>query len=517
MARDEFTQKVKDELAKQVAHRCSNPEHRIITIGPSEEGKSNSIGEAAHICAASKGGPRYDPSMTREERRSIDNGIWLCANCAKDIDRDVQRFTVEILKQWKASAIATARAELGNQLPSDTETINTLTTALSGNVTDLPVRAVTNIHAAVEQALQNLDPRLSVKSSRVNGETRVGISFNEEVPLNLEISGISRDEFLDRYQSVLDHGDEVKIRSDHVRVTGSNLFETISKETAGAVTFSGNKMEAKQKLLFVSPDKSRYEAFDDIDGFVVVGTKSFSFSGSNCAELFSFAYKIERGVKGATQFEMNLKLEQWDGKLIFDLPYFEKVFGFFKRLSDGWSLFATLEVDGNVVLESEGSPIAQTPETKNLVNLLYYTNRARAVAGALELDIVFSSTVAFSQQQHCDLADAADLINAPFVTEDKKTKFSCTVRADKNAQNIRSFLEGDPQKTVLKLPENSMLNIFGEAVDLPIKIFLVEKVQASLQGELDTIKEGDLVTIDWLPVDGFKVTISFEEQGAPTQ
>jgi hypothetical protein len=109
MARDDFTQKTKDELAKQVAHICSNPEHPIVTIGPSEEGTSNSIGEAAHICAASKGGPRYDASMTREERKSIGNGIWLCANCAKDIDRDVKRFTVELLKQWKGVVRLTSR------------------------------------------------------------------------------------------------------------------------------------------------------------------------------------------------------------------------------------------------------------------------------------------------------------------------------------------------------------------------------------------------------------------------
>jgi len=514
MARDDFTQKTKDELAKQVAHICSNPEHPIVTIGPSEEGTSNSIGEAAHICAASKGGPRYDASMTREERKSIDNGIWLCANCAKDIDRDVKRFTVELLKQWKASAVTSARANLGKQVPSDKETINTLTTALSGSLTDLPVRAVSNVHAAVEQALQNLDSRFTVTSSRINGETRVGISANEEVSLNLQIGGITKDEFLDRYQSVLDHGEDIRLSSDIVKVTGSSLFETISKDTAGAVTISANKIAAKQKLWFVSPDKSRHETFDDIDGFVLGGTKSFSFSGSNCDGLFSFSYKVERGIKGDTQFEMKLKLEQWDGKLISDLPYFEKVFGFFKRLSEGWSLFANLEVDGNTVLESEGSPIALTPETKNLVNLLYYTQRARIVAAVLKLEIVFTSTVSFNQQQHCALADAADLFNAPMETGDTYANCSCTILADKNGENIRGLLESDPQLNWLRLPENSTVNIFEQEFDLPTKMIVLEKVQATIKGELDDVKEGDLVTIDWLPVEGFKMTISFLDQDA---
>ncbi|GHA09344.1 hypothetical protein GCM10008090_19170 [Arenicella chitinivorans] len=407
-------------------------------------------------------------------------------------------------------AIETARAEKGKRLPSDTETINTLTTALSGKATDLPVRAVTNIHNAVEQALQNLDPRFNVNSSRVNGETHFGITTNEKVPLTLEIGGISKDDFLDRYQSVIDHGDEIKIRSDHVRVTGSGLFEAISQDAAGAITISGNKIAAKQKLLFVSPSKSHQEAFDDIDGVIVVGTKSFSFSGSNCAGLLSFAYKVEHGLESDTQFEMNLKLDQWDGVMILDLPYFEKVFSFFKRLSEGWSLFATLEVDGNVVLRSEGSPIAQTPETKNLADLLYYTNCARVVARALNIDVLFNSNVAFNQQQYRDLDDAAQLLDIPFVTEDKKAKFSSTIRADKNAQNIRRFLEADPQQSVLKLPENSTVHVFGEVIELPTKIIVVEKVQALVKTDLENICEGDLVTIDWLPVDGFRVTICFE-------
>ncbi len=515
MARDDFTQKVKEQLAKQVAYICSNPEHRVVTIGPSQYDKTNSIGEAAHICAASKGGPRYDESMTSDERKSIDNGIWLCANCAKDIDRDVILFPVDVLKKWKAKAIASARAELGKKLPKDTDTINTLTTALAGNAIDLPITAVDNIHLAVEQTYQNLDPRFTVKSSRIDGQTRFDISANESVPLNIQIAGISVDEFKARYQSLNDHGEELKISSDSVRVTGSKLFEKISNGTSGLVTSSPNKIPAKQKIWFESLDKSRHETFDDIDGFVVGGSKSFSFSGSNCGGLFSFGYTIERGFVGDMQFKMGLQYKEWDGRLVSDLPYFEKVYSYFKRVLEGWTLFTSLEVDGKVLSKSEGDLIAASPEIKNLVNLLHYTNRARIVAAALKLDIEFTSTVSFNEQQHCDLADAAELFHAPLVSNDKNTNFSCTVRADKNAQNIRGFLDADPQLSVLELPQNSSINVFGLEVDLPTKIIRVEKVQAKVQNNLEDVKEGELVTIDWLPVDGFKVSISFEKQKVP--
>ena len=63
-----------------------------------------SVGEAAHICAASPGGKRYNSNMTSEERASIDNGIWLCRNCAAMIDRDEEYFSVELLQAWKRLA-----------------------------------------------------------------------------------------------------------------------------------------------------------------------------------------------------------------------------------------------------------------------------------------------------------------------------------------------------------------------------------------------------------------------------
>src|SRR5690606_34435943 len=66
-----------------------------------------------HIAAASKGGPRYDSAMTPFMRTSIDNGIWLCANCADMIDRDTKRYTTDLLQSWKRDAEEAARTAQG--------------------------------------------------------------------------------------------------------------------------------------------------------------------------------------------------------------------------------------------------------------------------------------------------------------------------------------------------------------------------------------------------------------------
>lgn len=104
-SRDDFSQKTKDVLAKRVGYKCSNPSCQITTSGPhSDPNKATNIGVAAHICAVAPGGPRYDPLMTREERTSAENGIWLCQTCATLIDIDEKIYSVKTLQEWKKKA-----------------------------------------------------------------------------------------------------------------------------------------------------------------------------------------------------------------------------------------------------------------------------------------------------------------------------------------------------------------------------------------------------------------------------
>ncbi len=98
----DFLEKTRQTLAKRAGQVCSNPGCRKPTSGPhSEEDKSVNLGEAAHIRAARQNQARYDPNITDEDRRHISNGIWLCRECARKIDLDEAKYTVELLIGWK--------------------------------------------------------------------------------------------------------------------------------------------------------------------------------------------------------------------------------------------------------------------------------------------------------------------------------------------------------------------------------------------------------------------------------
>lgn len=101
-ARDDFLVRVRRTIAERAAQRCSKPDCRRITIGPhSDPEMSLSTGRACHIRGAAPGGPRYDESQSSEERRGIENAIWLCADCSDIIDKDESEYPPDALLRMK--------------------------------------------------------------------------------------------------------------------------------------------------------------------------------------------------------------------------------------------------------------------------------------------------------------------------------------------------------------------------------------------------------------------------------
>ena len=103
--RDEFAKDTKRQIGRRAGWLCSDLECRSFTVGSNLAGDGEiNLGIAAHICAAAPGGPRYDSAMTPEQRRSPENGIWLCQRHAKAVDNDPAAYSVERLREWKRLA-----------------------------------------------------------------------------------------------------------------------------------------------------------------------------------------------------------------------------------------------------------------------------------------------------------------------------------------------------------------------------------------------------------------------------
>jgi len=259
--RDDFSEATKRLLHSRVNGFCSKPDCRIVTRGPnSTDSKVTSVGQAAHITAASEGGPRYDSSISSDERKSYKNGIWLCNIHARMVDVDPKVFSTEELIQWKQEAEKYSESVLGKSMLTEEEA-NTISTEkmssffLGDNANNLS-SGLANIVNHVDRKLSDLDPRFLVKTSIIDGNVSRSISAKEAgVKLDLFIDSEHADQFKENYERIELLGGEFEIPTDAVSVDGSALFNNLFSGNLGGGCLKVSKPEATFNAnLYVSTD-----------------------------------------------------------------------------------------------------------------------------------------------------------------------------------------------------------------------------------------------------------------------
>lgn len=92
----DFSPKTIEHLAASAGYRCARCSRQTSFYDPAD-GKRKGLGRAAHIVAASPGGPRADSTYTIEQLKSAHNGVHLCANCADVVDKFPGSYPVSTL------------------------------------------------------------------------------------------------------------------------------------------------------------------------------------------------------------------------------------------------------------------------------------------------------------------------------------------------------------------------------------------------------------------------------------
>jgi hypothetical protein len=232
--RDDFNDETKRTLAQRAGNRCSNPECRRTTSGPrTEHDLSVNIGVAAHIQAASPGGPRYDELMQTEERRNIRNGIWLCQVCAKLIDNDKRRYSVEVVRGWKDDAELSARRDLESRV------IEAMPSGVESELLQPFCPPLVRIELNIDHTLRT--PATELKTLIA----RLAVSAVEGDLLGVEAFHVGLDEYLD------------KIASDPVsRAMYCKTWVDLARRVSGTIQllFSGPVLDAWSHWLCNSDD-----------------------------------------------------------------------------------------------------------------------------------------------------------------------------------------------------------------------------------------------------------------------
>ncbi|EEF78538.1 hypothetical protein [Methylophaga thiooxydans] len=516
MSRDNFTKAVIEKLKARVSNRCSNPECRVQTTAPSDSGGISNIGIAAHICAASPGGPRYDSSMSSSERKSLDNAIWLCSNCSIDIDRDLIRYTVDLLKEWKQIAENNARLELGKKIPSHKDTVNTITASLTGLGANFVPTAISNVHIASEKALEALDERFKVQSFFDGNMSTFRILAKETVPLQMIIPSEAAKDYQKQYMELVEHGKDVEIDASSFNFEGSRLFEELFNQPYGKLNISATNRKAIQKIWLVEKETSLVETFDDIHGDLRIGTKSFNFTGKSCADTFSTNFSkpiTENKTTHKVDLNFTVGFERWEGTDIQQIKYFEKFFSLFEKIALGWQIFTSLEVDGSKILTSQAMYADNSEFVKNTNSFLHYINSCRIIGRSLGVQINFKLDVSYSAEEHKRLAEITDIIsgNQQFKSNEISDNLSTDIIVTDKKENVDKMLAIDkPISMRMVQNECETVELFGQEVVLPPKVFYFSSVTPKIYIDISNIQPGDTVNVEWIPEANSKFVVSYE-------
>lgn len=511
---NDFTKPIIRKLSIRAGNICSNPDCRSPTSGAKageEEGMLN-MGVAAHICAASPGGPRYDfyPAMTSVERASYKNGIWLCIKCSTIIDKDSQAYPVPLLQQWKRAAEKNSQDKIGKPAIPETAARDLLATALYGAPLKSGIaQAIENVHGGVEKALEAIDNRFEVTTTRLDGRTTFNLSARETVPFTFTFKNSKA--YVDGYRLLVDEGKALVIQSGDFEPSGSALLEQIAAESK-TLTIGSTGKPVTAKISTHDKESGRISNFDDIQGQVVFGRLRGTVTGFSMNEMLKLELSI--GVDHPRDLKISLSpmMEKWNGKPVASLPYYTKMCSLFRNLNEGHTLNVTLEHMGEHVLSGGTDGVSFKGLFRNTASLFLYVDAARSISSFTGVPILFDDTETIDGDDIDRLIDVAAIAQGESVKSQEEIiwPISFQIEFNENGRQQASLLDG---KQGLELhvveAEGEVVQVFRQRVQMPPKTVqfhgVTQRVVEPIAGTDSKFK------CELNPIEGFRMEVFYPD------
>ena len=473
--RDDFSETTKIELLVRAANLCSRC--RVFTIGSTDAGdRKNSIGVAAHICAAASGpgAKRYDPNQTKAQRRHFDNGIWMCYSCSKLIDNEETFHTVAHLKEMKAvhqsyvsslvGVIPMAPFEAENKIRAGIieATISLITKA--GSPGNFDVSAVVE---GYEQSINSIDPNFKIVVTATSGSVvhelipitdpapQIQIIFNDDE------ANASADQ---AWQKMTELGEPIHIPTNDFKFVGSKLFEHLNAMIAGGtLTLTPSKRRLETCIYFVS-DEAEFE-LATTDSFMGKGLKKFDIEGSALDGFFTYHYLIHDRYKVNATYTFDVA--GWLGQPINNLRHYHRI----KKAYDFVMRYPKSKVSIEVVLN--GNPMRLwdgvysdfTELFARLKKIVEVAECSKAIAAKIPEQLRLK-TLDLTLQDERYIELYAQLFKGDVIRKLDYGESIFTARVDaKESKAITTFCsENEPEVTIAKSPT---IDFFGNTVSLP--------------------------------------------------
>tara|TARA_B100000809_G_C15140356_1_gene532922 strand:+ start:2047 stop:3612 length:1566 start_codon:yes stop_codon:yes gene_type:complete len=517
VARDDFNEKVKQLLCQQVGGKCAKPDCRITTIGPHVIiDKRTTIGVAAHIAAAAKGGPRFDQLMSTKERKSVHNGIWLCQNHAREIDVNPDKYPIGLLESWKENAISLADCELGqrqlSQAEVDTKAVDTLLSHVQPTFQQNKITSlIQTVHKGVAAKFDQLDSRFSVSTRFDGNNVNYRIDAKEDIPLTLNVFNEASKDFTEQFRLLLSHGSEVEISTDNMEIKGSPLFEHLI-QPGGTFKIMPVGTSAVLKLTTVTHPSEPPFIFDDFIGEMTNGNESITFKGAACEGLLNVSIQVHLA---SPIFSINFKLnwQKWFGHPLTKLPFFNKISRIFKAFSQNALLKIFIEVKGESVFSAENQLNSEMVDSSNTVTaLLDYLEAARTICDYCQSTILFNiNKIEYQPDDYDFVLKQAALLVSPktYSAHDLTTPITATLTVQESRENLDLVTNPKPGSVQIK-QSDIRVKLLDHWVQLPTKQTTCGPVISKITpADTSNLKTGDEFHVIWEPVDEFTCVMKY--------
>lgn len=506
---DGFSKAVVESLAKQVAYLCSNPACNTQTLGPSaKDSGSTNVGIAAHICAASPGGPRYDPNQSQEERRSAENGIWVCNNCSRRIDSDERSYSKTLLLEWKKTAVAAASRQIGHKVLNEADVDARLASAFKTLPSQQSRFAVSNVHRATQTYLDSLDSRLEVKTTFDGKAPSYHISAKEDVPLNMSWTAVEHEKATRDFQASLENGTSLTLDLTSLNVTGSPLFEhLISPGTPAKLEISSPPTPVTVKL-FAPTKSSIYRELAMGDGQVTFGTRRANLAAELFHGLISIHTSSLRVASGgeSSDAKFSFNYDRWAGTDIRFLKDFESAAKLVEEAAESTEILLETYINGKTIRQHMPLEELRNYLVLNLLRLNYVV-MARKVAQAFSFSVPFDIKYSMTHENYRAISEVVDVLEGRRTKENiigESIALSATITVATDFETERVSVDTDH---IVGEPER--LNLFGRDFELP-QVIVGIKGNGTLK-RVGRYEVGDVLEITMGMSDVHELTFAFDQ------
>lgn len=520
MARDkdnDFTESIRRKLRDRVANLCSNPECRKNTVAANLETIDNRtvIGEAAHICAASSGGPRFNDEMIAKDIKSFKNGIWLCSICHNIIDREPKTYPVEMLIGWKVSAEEYTSKNLGTKYKTDKDIKESQQSLLSIMPLSSINNALSNVHGSVVQTLGVLDDRLKLSTKFDNEATVYNVEPKDDsyVP-TISIKDFSNETNIRKYKDLILHGLDCEIDGDIDFSSDSNLINKLLNDTGIDFKKSSikriNKVDAYLKIPYQDLDINK--TVIKINGYLTHGLKTVSFIGGleNYFNIKFVVMAISDELIDDTVQNVNMSFcfDDWNGKNIRSLEKLEDLHTLINEICDNENASIGLFTSEThtFLAKAKINNTSDNDDIKQIKWLLDYIYKSYKICDYLNYEVFICLDSVILEKDYEQILEVYDTLFENKVHLKKDIKSNPTLQlSGVSVDEVKMLVDNPSLELEYTSHDEEYLRVFKNTFKLPNRKMRFSNFSA----EANRIAHTDSFIIELIPNDNSETRIEF--------